>query len=436
MIILRAFLIALVLSVIVAADAGACSCVPPEQVFKDAEVAYVGKVIESTKVDDFGARLVVEVERVYKGRASGRLNYRTNTQSASCGFQAKAGDRLGIMQSRGATELFSCSVISPSALRRLAAPLPAPRGEGETAFVVPGPFGKDGLAALDARGRVLRYGRSAAYAVAACPGGERFLAASGRDVAVHRVRDLRVMRRLRARGTVRCLDRKGTRFVAFDDRRLEIVDGSRRRTVRIAEAQGEAALGDRRAVVAAGPYERASIVAIDYATGERRTVHEADGYVYGLALSPDERRVLIAISEMGGGSRLVSVDLDGGAPPRVLESSRALDSLRVAWPSDGEILLSEGGRLQVLDSATLTATATVEGWPFEIAVRAGDAFAVTPQGRVVRADRAAGRVVKLALLPRTNVGALTAIPPRPAAGAARAVLACSWSAMPTPFTAA
>ncbi len=133
---------------------------------------------------------------------------------AACGPDVEVGERIGVMAAPG-SELTMCVTTEPSALERLAQPLPDPDGVGRAAFLVGGAFNADGVVGArrpraDPALRALH--RSAA---ATCPGGRTVVGVDGRAITVMRVRDLGVLRRLGAGGAghVRCLDATGRRVV-------------------------------------------------------------------------------------------------------------------------------------------------------------------------------------------------------------------------------
>src|SRR3712207_1397760 len=121
----RALVLSLILAAVVAADAGACSCVPPEYVYAEADVAFVGTVAEISP-----ERVAVDVEKVFKGNVSGRVDYKGRPQNygSSCEAEIEVGKRIGVMEEPGG-ELILCNVTEASELERIAAPLPEPDGE-------------------------------------------------------------------------------------------------------------------------------------------------------------------------------------------------------------------------------------------------------------------------------------------------------------------
>ena len=437
---LRTALLAVLLAVAVAADAGACSCVPPEEVYRTAKVAFTGTVVERS-----AERTTIDVERVFKGSVAGRVTYKGTGGGmavSSCDPGIEAGERVGVMAEPG-TDLNMCQVTTPGELERIAAPLPEPSSPGPPAFLVGGSFGAKGTVALDAAGRIVRYGAGHGWTMAACPGGRRFVAAETRWLVVRRVSDLSLVRRLRGGGPsqLRCLDRDGRRIAGFDARgTVSLWTGRRRRTIRVPRGQSAAALGTRRAVVATGAYEAGEVVAVDYATGRRRVVHRSDRYVYAVGLSPDERRAVVLAHRISAGSRVDVVALTPGGPGVSTDAFGELEGNEaVAWPARGRLLLAVRGRLHDLDPDTLDVRRSVTGWGVSIAVRGGGVYGLADEGRLVSADFETGRARQVAVLPRARVWPLLALPaaPQPRGRAASAYAGtCRWRGLPArPFAA-
>src|SRR5687767_11998302 len=136
--VLRAVLSALVLAAVVAADAAACSCVPPEEVYRTAKLAFTGTVTERS-----AERTTISVERVFKGSASGTVTFKGTGGGmavSSCDPGLEAGERVGVMAEPG-SDLNLCQTTSAEELERIAAPLPQPVSDEPPAFVVGGSFG-------------------------------------------------------------------------------------------------------------------------------------------------------------------------------------------------------------------------------------------------------------------------------------------------------
>jgi hypothetical protein len=107
-----------------APDARACSCVQAEVVFEDTEVAYVGRVVDRTRLHAF-----IEVQKVYKGNVKGRVRH-LNPQpkpgrsgAAMCERVLEVGDRVGVM-ARPDEQIGSCDTVTPSRMRELAGDAP------------------------------------------------------------------------------------------------------------------------------------------------------------------------------------------------------------------------------------------------------------------------------------------------------------------------
>ena len=429
-----ALLLSLVLSVALVTDAAACSCVGPEALYEDAEVAFVGTVTaRSEERDAQRVRYSIDVERVFKGEISGRREYRAMSSEASCGVELEVGERVGIIEAPDARELYLCSVVSPSELERIAQPLPRATREGSPAFLVGGAFGTFNSASLDERGRIIRYGRRRLGATEVCPGGRRFATLSGRHVNVRRVDDLSQVRRLRAANgsAVRCLSASGRRLAVFAQEsgggRLLLLSGTRRRDFRLRDATGEVALGRDRALISRGTYERPEVHVIDYRTGMARRILESSRLVFGLGLDPAERRAFVMASGIGRGTAVSVVELAGATRTRELGGD--VEYAIVSWYANDAVAVATGERLQLFSPDTLETVGDTGGWPFAFAMVGSQPFGMTDEGELVRAQD--GEVRSVALLPRANIYPFVAIPtPRPTATTTSTTArACSWSAL-------
>lgn len=91
----------LVAALVLAADASACSCAPPdlERDLPRADGAVVGTVLER-RVDGDTARYLVRVEQVYKGDIDNRVEILTSASGAACGLESVVGDRVGLLLDR------------------------------------------------------------------------------------------------------------------------------------------------------------------------------------------------------------------------------------------------------------------------------------------------------------------------------------------------
>ena len=105
------------LSLVAAAEAYACSCRPVdlERDLPLADAAMIGTVLERTVVGGT-ATYLFRVEQVYKGDVDSRAEVVTPASGASCGLEARVGDRLGLLLTRENGEWTSglCSQADPA----------------------------------------------------------------------------------------------------------------------------------------------------------------------------------------------------------------------------------------------------------------------------------------------------------------------------------
>ncbi len=222
----RAWLLALLLAGAVAALAAelamACSCAPQpaREGLRAADAALVG-VVTARRVAPIGedgvfssgdpAEVDVRVERAYKGALGALVTVHTVAGGATCGIEARVGQRVGLFLQRRADGGWTsslCSMVDPDALARAAEPLPRPSGRGPVRFLLGGDFGEPSVVALDRQGRTLAYGtgRGSLASLDVCPGGRRSLETAvvngRRQLYVRDLRSLRVRYRVTLPGDV------------------------------------------------------------------------------------------------------------------------------------------------------------------------------------------------------------------------------------------
>ena len=106
-----------------AGDALACTCAPIDLVrdLPRADGAFIGTLLER---DDREATstLLFRVEQVYKGDISNRVEVETARGGATCGIEAPAGERIGLLVERdgGVWRSSLCSQVDPAAFLALA----------------------------------------------------------------------------------------------------------------------------------------------------------------------------------------------------------------------------------------------------------------------------------------------------------------------------
>lgn len=112
-----------VLSLALAADAPACSCLPVvlERDLPRADGAFVGALLARQERGD-EAVFSFRVEQVYKGEIENRIDVVSARDGAACGLELSVGERVGLLLERdGATWRSSlCSQVDPGAFLALA----------------------------------------------------------------------------------------------------------------------------------------------------------------------------------------------------------------------------------------------------------------------------------------------------------------------------
>ena len=110
-----AFLV--VLSLVVAAEAYACSCRPVDlqRDLPTADAAMIGTVLERS-VSGQTATYRFRVEQVYKGGVENRAEVVTPASGAACGLELAVGDRVGLLLTRDGNVWRSglCSQVDPA----------------------------------------------------------------------------------------------------------------------------------------------------------------------------------------------------------------------------------------------------------------------------------------------------------------------------------
>ena len=204
------------------------------------------------------------------------------------------------------------------------------------AFIAQGPFGDSPFAITDGTGQPIAYAPAnpddrSPRALSACPGGE-FLV-DGR--VVRRISDLAQVATLGSRrwpGHVRCVRADGMAAVGFRSNTLssrgELVRLTPGRTRTLARGPWAlAALGERRSALAA-VNPGGTLVVVDHSSARRRVIRRASRNGVDLELSPDERRVVEAVSKRRGERATTAFvhDLDGRSSLR-----RRIDGHDLVW---------------------------------------------------------------------------------------------------------
>jgi hypothetical protein len=97
----RALLAALLVALVGAADAHACSCAytSPREALRGADHAFTGRIVQIRR-PGVTAVFTIRVRRVLKGDFGRRVRVRTNRDEAACGLSGRVGDRLGLIVDR------------------------------------------------------------------------------------------------------------------------------------------------------------------------------------------------------------------------------------------------------------------------------------------------------------------------------------------------
>ena len=296
----------------------ACSCAPRpvREGLQEADAAFVG-VVTDRRVAPIGAdgvfssgdpaELDVRVERAYKGALGDAVTVHTVASGATCGIEARVGDRVGLFLRRRAEGGWTsslCSMVDPEALARAATALPRPTGRGPIRFLLGGGFGRSSVIALDGQGRTLAYGagRGSLSGVEVCPGGRRSLETAvvdgRRQLYVRDLRSMLVRNRVTLAGdplavSCRTPDARGivalisqgdgstpsSRLVALSPRGVRVLHRG---------AADEGSVEGRYAWLASGGGVR-TVTRVDLRTRRAQTIARL-GAAGGLVASPDGRR--------------------------------------------------------------------------------------------------------------------------------------------------
>jgi hypothetical protein len=338
-----------------------CSCLPsaPREMLARADAAFVG-VVESRRPLDpgrtqFGDDVVTfRVERALKGPLGERVEVRTSGSTASCGLEARPGDRAGLVlgrDARGAWQGGLCGQVDPTELQRAAAPLPRLARDRPARLLLGGPFGDVSSVALDGRGRPVGYARRpstpprsvARVALAPCPGGRRVLEAFGAQIIVRTLPALRTVRRVPLPGPVSgvlamgCVDPRADGIVlllgesASGLTRLVRISRGRVRVLRHGPGESAVFAADRAFI---GHY-RSNLVSVDLRTGRERTLSPVG--LTGLSLAPDGSRLA------GIGPRGRASIVDGLRTGRVRVHPAGPGGSIAGWADPATLIVHDAG---------------------------------------------------------------------------------------------
>ncbi|HEX2084675.1 MAG TPA: hypothetical protein VHF89_03255 [Solirubrobacteraceae bacterium] len=342
--------------------AEACSCLErtPHERYRDADAAVIGTVIS-----DDGRVGRIRVEHDFKVELGDVVEVPTGGDGAICGLDLRPGERLGLFLTRteGGWTASTCDLIDPDDLPDAAKRLPTPLGSGTAVLLAYGSFSAGRVAALDAEGRPLAYGRGlgVTYALDVCPGSTHAVELVGhgrQQLVVRRLRDLAVVRKQVAPwrdnvGAIACRDPEGRRLlVSVASRRearvLTFAD-RRSRTLHRGRFHGVELLG-RYAILD----DRRGASVLDVRTGRVRRLRGVRPATEQWALSPDGTRaagIAPGFDRKDGEGGLAVVDLRRPRPAvtRRLRGTFLFEGT-IVWLSRDRLLLGGGRtRLRLFD---------------------------------------------------------------------------------------
>jgi hypothetical protein len=401
-------------------SARACSCIQPDPwaYLKQADGAFVGRLVSREDAGGGRARMTFSVERAVKGNIASSVEVLTPNNGAACGIETTVGRRIGLFLWRedGQWKGMLCWQVPAEDLLAAAA-LPAPNGRWPVAMYVGGRFGPARTIALDAKGRTLAYGvgSGSVRQHAACPGGRRVVElvqrGSGLVVAVRElptfwlVREQRLPRREYGVASLRCVDSLGERLAVFssgpDGRGLLAQITPRRVTTLWRGKAFYASFWRNVAFVQAHARAGTRIVRIDLRTGAAKPLGTVRPW--GLyELVPNAAGTLLAgdsHKEGIGDPRLVVIDL----------SQRPITARTIplrADPVGSTLWLTRDTLAYLIDdtmrtyTASLRPTGRIPGWDAADGVVVGrSAYGVTHSGGLIRADLATRKIRLVRRLP-------------------------------------
>lgn len=416
-----------------ASGAGACSCgrVDPREALEQVDAAVIGTALWSEEVN--GRRLThLRVERAFKAELGVEVvvdTGRADGGGGDCSLELADGDRVGLYLSRtdaGGWSAGLCSLVDPDDLERAAGPIPAPLGRGRVALVAALGLAGHRLAALDARGRVLAYGRGAGRptGVEVCPGARRLVELVAvrrrREAVVRRLPDLHAVRSFRVPGTegldVECRDRAGRDLLVLAHDygepvargRLLRLTGGRRRLIHRGTVV-EMAVSGPLVYLETGRWGR-DIVALDLRTGARRHVGIVPRIAGELVVSPDRRALATVAYNPFGMSHAVVIRPGAERVIRRVPLGEGAGG-SVAWIGRDRLVYGgEGHYFRLFDSGLRTVgrfRSHLGGSRF-MAARGRTVFGVD-EDRLLAARPPGLRVRRLAHLPSSDVYALAAV---------------------------
>jgi hypothetical protein len=425
---IKAFLVIAAVVVVAALAAAveparACSCIPPDpwSYLKQADGAFVGRLVSREDIGAGRARLTFSVEKAVKGNIGSSVDVVTPNNGAACGIETSVGQRIGLFVARedGRWTGTLCWQVAPEDLLA-AAVLPAPNGRGPVAMLVGGRFGPARTLALDAKGRTLAYsiGSGSVQQHAACPGGRRVAELVQRGsgyVATIRelptlwfVREQRLRRREEGVTSLQCIDAEGDKLALFSsgpDARGLLTQITRSRVTTLWRGTAfNASFWRNVAFVQVLGRRGTRLVSVDLRTGQAKLLGNVRAT--GLHdLSPNAAGTKLVGDSFEEGCRtapcahLVVIDLQSHpiSARRTPLPTGCCGSAR--WIPGDRFAYFSGGRALIYRSA-LQRVGRISGWTAGNGVVIGRrAYGVTPGGALIRADLPSGKVRLVRRLP-------------------------------------
>lgn len=408
--------VGLAVVVVTVEPARACSCAPPEpwSFLRQADGAFVGRLVSRREADEGRAVLRFSVERAVKGKIGTTVEVETANNGAACGIETPVGQRIGLFLEREGDGWFGylCWQVAPEDLLA-AASLPAPNGRGPIALFVGGSFGPARMMTLDARGRTLAYGLGdgTPRAFSVCPGGRRVAevvdTGTGFTVAIRDLPTLRLVRQQPV-GVVyaeeaACVNASGEQLAVFlSDTaargRLRRITRSSATTIWRGEAF-YAAFWKHLSYVQTIDRET-TLVAVDLRTGTAEKLGTVRAYgIY--QLTPNRAGTRLAsdsYTEGVGDPRLVVIDLER-CPIKVRTIPMPIDFGDVHWLSDDRFAYVTRDKVLVYTSR-LRLSSRVSGWNARSSAALGSRLLGVGQfGRLMQVHLSSGQIRVIRRLP-------------------------------------
>ena len=438
-----------------------CSCATgdPRTALAGSNSAFVGKLVQRENpsptpgpggVYSSGQDVTYTfaVERSVKGDLGTRVDVEAAASGASCGIEARLGERIGLLLYRDGDQWKSglCSQMDPDVLIKAAEPLPAPNGSGPVRFLVGGRFGGVRVVALDGNGKTLAYGKGEGHVsqLSVCPNARRFLEISidsddrGNFMPVLTVREVSSLRIVSERplkslaftssesrdiGAIRCLAADGSDLYLFvteygeprSSGSILKLEGKRTETVYQGDAEWALFFNDRTAYVTGGPWGD-DVLRVDLSSGGvRRIARDTGGLTRSLSVSPDGTRLAGVAGNWKlepNDSKLVFIDMrkNPAKVRKVVLGDRDLGGPTL-WHGNDRIVVPPGdGTVRIFDTS-LERRSLIKGWQGNsIAIAGKTLYGCGGRGWVGAAELPDGSVRKLHAFESPELFAFAVLP--------------------------